>query len=44
MKKTFGSNNKVQKYINFRKFTNIKKGIDESIEWFFNYSKKKNIY
>ena len=44
MKKTFGSNNKVKKYINFKKFTNIKKGIDESIEWFLNYSKKKNIY
>ena len=44
MKKTFGSNNKVQKYINFKKFTNIKKGIDETTEWFLNYSKKKNIY
>ncbi len=44
MKKTFGSNKKVQRYINLRKFTNIKKGIDETVEWFFKYSKKKNIH
>ena len=41
MKITYGSNKKLIKYINFKKFTNIKYGLKETIKWFQNFKNKK---
>ena len=40
MKITYGSNIKLMKYINFKKFTNIKDGLNETIRWFKKFKNK----
>ena len=40
MKITYGSNKKLIKYINFKKFTNIKDGLNETVKWFQDFKNK----
>tara|TARA_B100001057_G_scaffold10449_1_gene9916 strand:+ start:7193 stop:8164 length:972 start_codon:yes stop_codon:yes gene_type:complete len=42
MKITYGSNKKLMKYINFKKFTNINDGLIKTIKWFQEF-KNKNL-
>ena len=43
MKITYGSNKKLIKYIKFRKFTDFKDGLNETIKWFKEF-KNKNLF
>ena len=43
MKVTFGSNKKLMKYINFKKFTSIQDGLSETVKWFQKF-KNKNLF
>ena len=43
MKITYGSNKKILKYINFRSFTAVEDGLNETIKW-FNKFKNKNLF
>ena len=43
MKITYGSNKKILKYINFRSFTEVEDGLNETIKW-FNKFKNKNLF
>ena len=43
MKITYGSNRRLIKYINFKKFTDIKDGLNETIKWFKKF-KNKNLF
>ena len=40
MKITYGSNKKLKKYINFKKFTNIEIGLNQTIKWFKKFQSK----
>ena len=41
MKITYGSNKKLVKYTNFRSFTAIEDGLNETIKWFKKFKNKK---
>ena len=41
MKITYGSNKKLKKYINFRKFTKISHGLKKTITWYKNFKYKE---
>ena len=41
MKKTYGDNQLLKKYINFKNFTDIEIGIKKTVKWYKNFKYKK---
>ncbi len=41
MKKTFGDNSLLKKYVKFKNFTDIQIGIENTVRWYNNFSQKK---
>ena len=40
MKKTFGDNSLLKKYVKFKKFTDIRVGIKNTVRWYNNFNQK----